>query len=341
MTLDGNIWLSRGVTMQAFVRPLAMLQADPNASGAAQILNARMNFGQTELEAIHNFHADTLRFQISQPALDANSSLYDPNYLGDVINGVNVARKAGFVVMLMMQDEAITGDTGSTRLPTAETQSDWDILIPYFGADRGVVFELYNEPSADPNDWRFWLNGGQLPGQSEPAIGMQSLADHVRAKGAQNVLVLDGLSYAHTLEGVPAVTDALNRLVFAVHPYQNSSLDESQWDAQFGIPSKTMPVWADEWSAPEGIALGLGPQTHYQVAVDLLNYLRVHGISLCTGAFDVPPFVVQEVPGWALTDYDSTTAKKGSGTLVYNDFVANYTRQLTLSDGLSVIPIGP
>jgi hypothetical protein len=150
-----------------------------------------------------------------------------------------------------------------------------------------------------------------VAGETVPSIGMQALVNHIRANGAQNVFVLDGLAVtaispatgstvrelAETLQGVPAVTDPLSRLVYAVHPYQHGLADESQWDNEFGIPSMNMPVWADEWSAPEGLPLGLGSLTNYQVAVDLLNYLRTHSISLCTGAFDVTQFVVQVVPG--------------------------------------------
>lgn len=180
--------------------------------------------------------------------------------------------------------------------------------------------------------------------QTQTAIGMQELIDHLRARGAQNVFVLDGLGVmgpdgttrelTATLQGVPAVSDPLNRLVYAVHPYQHGFTDESQWDAGFGIPSKMLPVWADEWSAPEGLQLGLGSLTDYQVAVDLLNYLNAHSISLCTGAFDMKKFVVQTVPGWTLTNYDPDSTMKGSGTLVYNDFAANYSRTLTAADGL-------
>ncbi|MFZ0662073.1 MAG: hypothetical protein WAM66_05225 [Acidobacteriaceae bacterium] len=78
---------------------------------------------------------------------------------------------------------------------------------------------------------------------------------------------------------------------------QHGSADESQWDAEFDIPSATLPEWADEWSAPTKLQLGLGTLTSYQVAADLVNYLRAHSIPLCTGAFDVPHFVVQNVPG--------------------------------------------
>jgi len=337
MTLNGNPWLSRGVVLQAFVRPLAALQAD--ASQAA-ILNARENYGPAELAAIQAFHADTIRFQIGQPALDPASPLYDPGYFGDVVNAIKQARQAGFVVMIMMQDEAISGDPQPHPLPTAETASDWNLFAAQFGNDRGVVFELYNEPNLAETaaNWQLWLNGGTVSGQSTPSVGMQTLVSQLRAAGAQNVFVLDGLNLAKTLNGLPTVTDPLNRLVYAVHPYQQGSPDESQWDEEFGVPSTKVPVWADEWSAPTGLNLGLGSMTSYQVAVDLLNYLRAHSISLCTGAFDVPRFVVQDVPGWTLTNYDNiaqNTSIDGSGTLVYNDFAANYSRELTLSDGLS------
>lgn len=337
MTLNGSPWLSKGVTLQGFVRPLAALQAD--ASEAAR-LNARENYGPQELAAIQAFHADTIRFQIGQPALDPSSPLYDPAYFGDVVNAIKQARQAGFVVMIMMQDEAISGEPQPHPLPIAETESNWDLFAAQFGNDRGVVFELYNEPNLPETaaNWQLWLNGGTVSGQSVASVGMQTLINRLRAEGAQNVFVLDGLNLAKTLNGLPAVTDPLHRLVYAVHPYQQGSSDESQWDQQFGTPSASVPVWADEWSAPTGLNLGLGSMTNYQVAVDLLNYLRAHSISLGTGAFDVPRFVVQDVPGWTLTNYDNiaqNTQIDGSGTLVYNDFAANYSRALTLSDGLS------
>ena len=337
MTLNGSPWLSKGVAPQAFVRPLAGLQTDPSESAR---LNARENYGATELAAIHAFGADTIRFQIGQPALDPASPLYDSTYLAQVVGAVQTARQAGFVVMIMMQDEAISGDPHPHPLPTAETQTDWDLLAAQFGSDRGVVFELYNEPNLPDTstNWQLWLNGGTAPNEATPSIGMQPLITHLRANGAQNVFVLDGLRLGKTLNGLPSVTDPLNRLVYAVHPYQNGSADESQWETQFGQASSRVPVWADEWSAPTGMALGLGNLTSFQVAVDLLNYLRAHSISLCTGAFDMPRFVVQDVPGWTLTNYDAISSGNsqtdGSGTLVHNDFAANYSRVLSQADGL-------
>jgi hypothetical protein len=66
----------------------------------------------------------------------------------------------------MMQDEKITGDAAQAPLPTEATARDWDLLAPLFGSDRGVVFELYNEPNllGSAASWQLWLNGGQIDG---------------------------------------------------------------------------------------------------------------------------------------------------------------------------------
>jgi hypothetical protein len=46
------------------------------------------------LEAIRAFHADTIRFQINQPALDPDSPLHDANYFNDVASAIKFARRA-------------------------------------------------------------------------------------------------------------------------------------------------------------------------------------------------------------------------------------------------------
>lgn len=352
MTLNGSPWLSRGVVIQGYVRPLALLQAEaPTDMEAASLLNARMNYNSSELAAIRAYHADTIRFQISQPALDPTSSLYDPQYFNDVVTAMKEARSQGFVVLIMMQDEKLTGDTGEGTLPTLETQNDWDLFTSAFGSDRGVIFELYNEPDivASTANWQLWLNGGNYQGQTY--LGMQTLVDHIRSNGAQNVLVVDGLGVqvadpitnkqvyeaAATLWNVQTIADPLNRIVYAVHPYPHGLKDESLWDQEFGIPSQTLPVWADEWSAPTGLDLGLGNLPDFQVAVDFVNYAQAHSIPICTGAFDVTRFVVATVNPWTYNNYDNyspTSITEGSGTLVYNDFLSNYSRPMTRADAL-------
>ena len=191
--------------------------------------------------------------------------------------------------MIMMQDEKISGETTRHPLPIEETQTDWDLFTPVFGSDQGVVFELYNEPSLDatPANWQLWLNGGDAPSANGlvASIGMQGLINDLRATGAENVFVLDGLGLAKTLDGMLPVSDPLNRLVYAVHPYEGGSADESQWDTEFGNPSANMPVWADEWSAPTEVVSRAGhpprlpgrggPGELSQRAFDFALYRRV------------------------------------------------------------------
>ena len=77
--MNGHFWKSREVALQGFVRPLALLEselaANPNDQAPAKLLNARRNYGLAELESARVFHANTIRFQVSQPALDPDSSL--------------------------------------------------------------------------------------------------------------------------------------------------------------------------------------------------------------------------------------------------------------------------
>jgi endoglucanase len=355
LTLNGRPWHARGVALQGFVRPLAMLQSElaahPDDQEAKNLLIARHSYGWVELEFARAFHANTLRFQVSQPALDPESPIYDSSYLDQITDAIRKARVAGFVVMIMMQDEKITGDAGQSPLPTEQTRRDWELLTRAFGSDRGIIFELYNEPDllASTENWNLWLNGGEL--DSKNYVGMQMLVNDVRTNGGQNVLVLDGLAVdvispstgkpvheaAESLAGVRPPEDPLNRVVYAVHPYQHGLAIEDRWEEDFGATSMTLPVWADEWSAPTGLALGLGTLHSYRVAVDLLNFLRDHSIPLCTGAIDVPQWVVEQVPGWRLTsyrDYSDTSKNEGSGTLVYHDYADDYSRPLTMADGL-------
>ena len=341
MTLNGTPWLSRGVTLRGFVAPAAFLQA--NQVSDAGGYNAQLNYGLPELRAARAFGADTLRFQVSQPSLDPESPLYDQAYVAQVVAAMKFARQQGFVVMIMMQDEPFSGETTYHPLAIKETVRDWDYLNTQFGKDPGVLFELYNEPGLvrpTARNWALWANG-DTNGSSRVApgaVGMQTMINRLRREGCVNVFILDGLHGARTLENLPEVTDPMGQIVYAVHPYAYGSPDESLWDVQFGNISSFAPVYADEWSAEARTKLGLGALPNYQVAVDLLNYLRRHNISLGASAFDIPGQMVQNVPGWTPTNYDNF--KPGNyhldaGLLVEKLFQTDYKQRINYSDGVT------
>ena len=335
-TLNGSPWLPKGVVMRGFVATPAFLQ-----QSLPLTYKARLNFGQAELDAAHTFGADVLRFQVSQPSLDPQSTIYSAQYVQDVIAAIKLARQNNFVVDISMQDETQSGDPAPYALATAATVRDWDMLSAQFGTDRGIIFELYNEPRirATAAGWQRWANGDPAGTPAPAAVGMQTLVTHLRAGGSQNVFLADGLELATTLAGVPLLTDPLGRVVYAVHPYLHGSADESQWDAQFGQFSQSQPVYCSEWSAGVGSHLGLGQLPSYQPAVDLVNYLRTHGIGLGAGAFDVNNVIAQGPPTWLPNTYANyvpgdSTSGHGAGQLIHTAFTTNYARPLTPADGL-------
>ena len=350
MTLNGWPWRSRGVTLQGFVR----LHDEETQTQNPLIYAAYNAYGPPELRAMHAFGADTIRFQVSQPSLDPEANQSD--YVSAVVSAIKQARQAGFVVMIMMQDETISGSDSQQPLATAQTLRDWDVLNSIFAQDRGVLYELYNEPRlvASSTNWGLWKSGGTTG--AEPSIGMQTMIAHLRANGSTNVFVLDGLEAvtngiteaAATLQGLPSIADPLGRVVYAVHPYPHQMpADPQLWDIRFGNASRTIPVDADEWSAKGGVpatgpVLGLGSLPTYDVAVQFLDYVRAHPtMSLGAGAFDIPYFMTQNVTTWQPTNYDNysstspTRTQNDAGLLVHILYATNYWYLLTCADGVT------
>ncbi len=52
--------------------------------------------------------------------------------------------------------------------------------------------------------------------------------DVIRALGAVNVVVADGLQVAETLHGAPELIDPLRQVVYASHPYAHTSQDQTE-----------------------------------------------------------------------------------------------------------------
>lgn len=336
-TLNGNPWLPKGLQIRGFIA-----RRDFEKSHERGVdYNARINYGPAELAAAKNFGADELRFQVSQPALDPQNPLYDADYVRNMEEAIKSARKNGFVVIISLQDERRSGEPKPHPLPTAATERDWIELNTVFGMDQGVMFELYNEPSPrkSAGNWLAWAYGGLLPNEDEPSVGMQTIVNDLRTAGCVNAIILDGLNSAGTLEGVPSnITDPLHRLAYAVHPYQMGSNQESSWGQRFGLESQSVPVIVTEWSAQTDSYVGLRNLPTYQVAVDLLNYLSSHSIPLSAGAFDIPNFMSQNVPGWLPTNYDNYSPLQGNdnaGLLVNKLFTNDYNIILTSADGVT------
>ena len=267
---DGKPWVPHGFFQVAF-------QASPSESNVPNWeVQAQSNYSPSEYTAMAKAGADSVRVMLGQPAGDIqNTAFYSSALVTEFISAVKSARSAGLTVIVCVQDESITQDPNPTVLPDAATQRVWQQLVPAFKDDKGILLELFNEPGTGPTqipaaaDWQDW------------ATAMNATISSIRAGGATNVVVADGLAHAGTLTGAPDLVDSLEQLAYASHPYTFQASEEQTANAQafldssFGTFATNHPVIITEW----GQGYYCGP-TNPAFLIFFLNYIQNKGIGL-------------------------------------------------------------
>ena len=320
---NGRPFVARGVQITGLVAP--------NSQLAGKYIAAHQHFGAAELAHAVADHANLVRFQVSEFGLDPGNAEYDPSYVAEVQQGVELARAEGLDVIVSLQAQAPAGDETRCPLPDAGAATDWLELAHMFGSDPDIMFELYNEPglSATAAHWSLWKNGGANTGATPCTIvGMQSLVDEIRAAGADNVLILPGLAGEQTLKGKPKVTDPAfpsdEQIAFGIH-YPNLTQTSSSWDTEFGNLAGTRPIVVTEWQANGTTnCIPNAPK----VAPLLLSYLALRQIGVIGFAFDLPGTIVTDY-SYAPTTYDNFTCGSetaGPGQLLFDDFAGEATQ---------------
>jgi hypothetical protein len=140
---------------------------------------------------------------------------------------------------------------------SAQAVPFWTSVASAFKGNDSVIFDLFNEPHPDiatgseSLGWQCWLSGGSAcsPGLAYPVAGMQSLVDAVRSTGADNVLMLGGLTWSNDmtqwLSHKPVDPD--NNLVASWHSYNfNACSTLSCWTSQIAPVAAAVPVVAGE-----------------------------------------------------------------------------------------------
>lgn len=313
---DGSAWIPHGFFQIAFAVPPAAfgitLPGGKASNPAFQI--AYTYYSPSEYADMRRAGADSVRMNVAQDGSDPQNRYYfDAKWFGTVISAVKAARAAGLSVIISIQNEAQTG-SDAAPLPTDATRRVWRELAPIFGQDRGVLFELYNEPNLHPGsspdqapsaeDWEQW------------AEAMNETLTLVRALGAVNVIVADGLVSAQQLSGAPKLNDVLNQVVYASHPYPSGKTEhigaynqtKAAWDEKFGNFAETEPVIVTEWG-PGYFCNSDTPQA----TVDFLDYLQQHNVGLEVVAWDWGPYkfasAVQGFPNVAFSSLLTPTSE--------------------------------
>lgn len=277
---DGAAWAPKGFFQVAF-------EAGPGVTQLPFEANANSGYTPREYADMAGAKADSVRLMISQPGADPQNALYSQALVARFIGAVHAARAAGLSVIVGIQDEKLTGETQVHGLPGPATLRVWRQLVPPFKNDKGVLFEMFNEPFI-PNS-----TSGNKPTATEWQMWQKALnatIANMRSQGATNVVIADGLVLGRILTGAPTLTDPLNQVAYAAHPYSLSASDETTGflDLSFGNFAAAHPVIITEW----GQGYSCLQKNNAFAAKDpkflitFLNYLQKKGIGLEMGTWD-------------------------------------------------------
>jgi hypothetical protein len=116
--------------------------------------------------------------------------------------------------------------------PSSSNATFWDsISKDSFFKDGRIIYELYNEPTADINSLRQWMN---------------STIATIRGNGAKNLILVSGTDYTFDISGYATtpVTDSGNAVAYVTHPYIFKTTPD---ETAYLNAAKTIPVVATEF----------------------------------------------------------------------------------------------
>jgi hypothetical protein len=241
---------------------------------------AYVSSDENDIAAIADFwHANAVRLQIAPTNLlfGHNTS----SFLAAVKKEVSYALSLGLDVWISAQYEHVS----SLGMPNQSTQRFWKDIAPIYRSNTRVWFDLFNEPrlggrnKSAASAWNTWQNG------SGKYVGMQALVDTIRATGAKNIILAEGMMYAHTLDEVPSHMLHGGNIVYEVHAYfiQPGFSTPASWASNWGDLSSKLAVVVGEWSEYQSQKTSCvrDPRT---LVPEFLDYLSSHDIGLIAWA---------------------------------------------------------
>jgi len=118
------------------------------------------------------------------------------------------------------------------------TASDfWKYVAIQYRGDRGVIFELWNEP-ADENREEDWATLKPF---------MERLYGIVRSQGAENIVVVPGVWWTYDLRDIKYNRIKGYNIAYAWHNYPGNSKMTIDWDTALDNLHNEYPIFITEW----------------------------------------------------------------------------------------------
>jgi endoglucanase len=217
--------------------------------------------------AIASWKANLVRVAVN-PHCWLGLSAVDARYAGKVYRDAIIAfveriRMRGMYVALEVHWSSSIEGQATQQQPMLDRVTGlpfWKSVAQTFAADRGVAFDVFNEPFLNVTNtnhafsddvWECWRLGCQVTGNGESfvAAGMQPLVDEIRGTGAKNVILLGGLDYANDFRGMLThlPTDPAKAIAASAHVYPtNRCKDTTCWTNELAPVAMTIPLITGE-----------------------------------------------------------------------------------------------
>jgi hypothetical protein len=190
---------------------------------------------------------------------------YVPGYRAQIIAQVNAITAQGLVAMIDLHDAGHdqpgyapqSGTNNDQLLADQHSLSFWDDAASLWANNPSVVFETFNEPKVNegntyPPDGltadQLWRDGGRIQDMAYTtdvwtAPGEQQLVNRIRADGANNLIMIQGMSWGGDLRMIENNPIDGTNLVYSFHAYTDSSARESTTSYPAHLDSDIDPVW--------------------------------------------------------------------------------------------------
>jgi hypothetical protein len=185
---------------------------------------------QTGIDAMKTWNVNAVRVPLNEDCwlgINGVATAYGgTNYQSAIEGWVNLITQNGMVAIVDLHWTAPGSTLANSQAPMADADHSvtfWSQVGKTFAGNGSVIFDLFNEPFI--TDWSCWVSGGACAtqnGATYTTAGMAALLQAVRNAGAQNVVIMGGLSYssdmsqwATSVNGIPSLAAPLNGISIA------------------------------------------------------------------------------------------------------------------------------